>query len=256
MAEEVRDAVFGNLGTIIAFRVGAFDAEFMEPEFLPVFNQTDMVNLPNRNAYIKLMIDGITSKPFSMSTVPPSGVRYPNLEKVIRVSRERYGRPRDVVEEKIARWSGVMFKEKAEDENEMEEVAPAPQPERREKERERRKQPAVKVAKDLPPVKEMADVVLTPEKPKEVITNLAEILKTKEEPKRLKKAYPTTCDRCGKATEVPFEPTPGKEKFCKECYQIVKAERRKQGLTVAAAGAPGEGKSRIVPPPPPVPPTA
>jgi type IV secretory pathway TraG/TraD family ATPase VirD4 len=103
MAEEVRDAVFGNLGTIMSFRVGAFDAEFMEPEFLPTFEQTDLVNLPNYNAYIRLMIDGITSKPFSMRCLRPSGVRYDNREKVLRVSRERFGRPKAVVEEKISR---------------------------------------------------------------------------------------------------------------------------------------------------------
>lgn len=239
MVEEVRDAVFGNLGTIITFRVGAFDAEFMEPEFLPVFEQTDMVNLPNRNAYIKLMIDGITSKPFSMSTIPPSGVRYDNRDKVFRVSKERYGRPRDVVEEKISRWSGVLFKEKAEEESieyQKEAIAPLVVPQRKETARQ-----PLHARKDILPGEEnLANVVLANKNTGKVITNLDEVLRKKEEPKRLKKAFPAICDRCGKATELPFEPTPGKKKYCRECLAIVREEKLKMGGDAA----------RVVPPPP------
>ena len=67
----VRDAVFGNVGTIIAFRVGAEDAEFLEKEFMPEFLQNDLVNLSKANIYIKLMIDGVASRPFSAETMPP-----------------------------------------------------------------------------------------------------------------------------------------------------------------------------------------
>jgi CxxC-x17-CxxC domain-containing protein len=225
MAEEVRDAVFGNLGTIMTFRVGAFDAEFMEPEFLPTFTQTDMVNLPNRNAYIRLMIDGITSKPFSMSTIPPSGIRYDNREKVLRVSRERFGRPREVVEEKISRWSGAMAQAKEESLEPKRTFVPQPTI------RQPVYAPSIPVAQKpnvVQPKKELADVVITPKEPKEVITNLADVLKKKEEPKRLKKAYPAVCDRCGKDTELPFEPTPGKSKYCRECLAIVRAEKLKE----------------------------
>src|SRR3989344_625672 len=71
MAEEVRAAVFGNVGTTIAFRVGSFDAEILEKEFAPVFISEDIVNLGDHQMYLKLMIDGLTSKPFSATTLPP-----------------------------------------------------------------------------------------------------------------------------------------------------------------------------------------
>src|SRR5437899_6160432 len=68
--ETVRDAILGNAGTIISFRVGLSDAELLEKEFWPEFRATDLVNLPNYNVYLKLMIDGVVSKPFSARTLP------------------------------------------------------------------------------------------------------------------------------------------------------------------------------------------
>jgi len=105
---KVRDAVFGNIGTMIIFRVGAEDAEFLEKEFLPEFMAQDLVNLTKYNVYIKLMINGVTGRPFSAETLAP----FPkpartNKEKIIRVSRERYSVPRKIIEEKIARWSKI-----------------------------------------------------------------------------------------------------------------------------------------------------
>ncbi|MDI6591572.1 MAG: type IV secretion system DNA-binding domain-containing protein [Patescibacteria group bacterium] len=108
-SSEVRDAIFGNVGTIVCFRVGAEDAEFLEKEFLPEFNAQDLVNLPKYNIYLKLMIDGLTGRPFSAETLPPfPKPEKSNKEKIIRVSRERYGTPRKIVEEKIAKWVGVL----------------------------------------------------------------------------------------------------------------------------------------------------
>ena len=100
---KVRDAVFGNVGTIISFRVGAADAEFLEKEFMPEFLQTDLVNLAKANIYIKLMIDGVASRPFSAETMPPQKlplVIYRDV--IIKNSRDRYGTPRSVVEARIA----------------------------------------------------------------------------------------------------------------------------------------------------------
>jgi hypothetical protein len=105
--EVVRDAVFGNVGTMVSFRVGAADAEYLEQEFTPTFLQEDIVNLSKYRVFLKLMIDGVASQPFSASTIPPIGNNTGNKEKVIRVSRERYGRPRSEIEHKIARWSGM-----------------------------------------------------------------------------------------------------------------------------------------------------
>lgn len=68
---EIQDAIFGNVGTIISFRVGVGDAEVLEKEFLPVFTVLDLINLPNHSIYLKLMIDGVPSRPFSAETLPP-----------------------------------------------------------------------------------------------------------------------------------------------------------------------------------------
>ncbi len=111
MEEEVRDAVFGNVGTLAVFRVGAEDAEFLEREFTPEFTAEDLVNLPKYNIYLKLMIDGISSHPFSAETLaPPVSPESSNKEKIIRASQERYGIKKEIVEDKISRWSGFMEK--------------------------------------------------------------------------------------------------------------------------------------------------
>ena len=69
--EKVLPAVFGNVGTIVCFRIGAQDAEFMEKEFMPKFEQTDLVNISKFNMYVRLMIDGVASEPFSATGLPP-----------------------------------------------------------------------------------------------------------------------------------------------------------------------------------------
>jgi hypothetical protein len=100
---KVRDAVFGNVGTIVAYRIGATDAEFLENEFAPEFEMNDLVNLPKHNVYIKLMIDGVASHPFSAETMPPT--KMPLIiyrDVIIRNSQQRYGTPRALVEERIA----------------------------------------------------------------------------------------------------------------------------------------------------------
>jgi len=106
LIEEVRNAVFGNVGTIITFRVGSADGEFLEPEFSPVFTAEDIVNLPKWKIYLKLMIDGVASDPFSADTLAPFSKEEEtgNLEKVIKVSRERYAGKKEDVEEKIVKW--------------------------------------------------------------------------------------------------------------------------------------------------------
>jgi CxxC-x17-CxxC domain-containing protein len=111
--EKVADAIFGNAGTIISFRVGAADAEALEKEFEPVFMMNDIVNLPKYNVYLKLMIDGIAGDAFSATVLPPISLEgtIENEEKVIRVSRERYASSKKEVEDKIRRWSGMLTDE-------------------------------------------------------------------------------------------------------------------------------------------------
>ncbi|MDP3729552.1 MAG: type IV secretion system DNA-binding domain-containing protein [bacterium] len=100
---KVRDAIFGNVGTLISFRVGGEDAEFLEREFQPDFMTTDFVGLSKYNFYIKLMIDGVASRPFSAHTIKPSEVPTTSLrDMIIQNSRRDYGTPRAIVEEKIA----------------------------------------------------------------------------------------------------------------------------------------------------------
>jgi CxxC-x17-CxxC domain-containing protein len=115
LGDVVKAAVFGNVGTMICFRVGAEDGEFLEKEFGPTFMQTDLVSLPKFHIYLKLMIDGVTSDAFSATTLPPVGTKTGSRDKVVKVSRERYAKNRSVVEERILRWAGVeeTFKESA-----------------------------------------------------------------------------------------------------------------------------------------------
>src|SRR3989338_5491440 len=107
LTDEVREAVFGNVGTIITYRVGSPDGLYMEKEFSPRFLPEDIINLPKFNVYLKLLIDGVTSQPFSAITLPPISQRTGSGEKVIKVSRERYANPRADIEQKILKWSGM-----------------------------------------------------------------------------------------------------------------------------------------------------
>jgi hypothetical protein len=104
---KLRDAVFGNVGTLISFQVGSDDAEVLSLQFEEVVTPKDILSLPKYHAYARLMVNGMTNLPFSVNTLPP-----PEFEQdsgrvnVIRnLSRERYAEKREVVEEKINRWS-------------------------------------------------------------------------------------------------------------------------------------------------------
>lgn len=103
MEDDVKAAVFGNVGTTISFRVGPFDAEVLETVFSPRFLATDLVNLGFAQIYLTLMIDGIGSQPFSAITLPP--VERPHTsckDMVIAASRKNYTSVRDDVEKLVA----------------------------------------------------------------------------------------------------------------------------------------------------------
>lgn len=103
MSEEVRAAVFGNVGTMISFRVGSYDADVLEKEFSPTFTAEDLVNLGFAQIYLKLMIDGVSSQPFSAETLPPlEKPEVSNVDKIIENSRKVFASPKIRVEEKIA----------------------------------------------------------------------------------------------------------------------------------------------------------
>ena len=105
MSEEVRDAVIGNVGTMIMFRVGGADAEELEKEFSPTFTVEDMVNLGFAQVYLKLMIDGVGSQPFSATTLPPIQKQHESLrDSILAASREHFAAPRLEVEKAIVEW--------------------------------------------------------------------------------------------------------------------------------------------------------
>ncbi len=89
---EVQKAILGNAGSLIAFAVGAEDANVIHKEYAEVFSQNDLVNLRNYQIAIKLMIDGHSTRPFLANTLPLPISRNQNRPKVIAVSRERYAR--------------------------------------------------------------------------------------------------------------------------------------------------------------------
>ncbi len=100
LSEVVRGAVFGNVGTTIVFRIGAADAEFMEREFSPILTVEDLVNLPKWRIYLKLMIDGATSQPFSADTLPdPEPELISMRDQIIEFSRKTYGNARVTLRE-------------------------------------------------------------------------------------------------------------------------------------------------------------
>ena len=102
MEEEVRDAVFGNVGTTVVFRVGPFDAEVLETIFMPRFTKEDVVGLDRRQVYLSLMIDGVGSAPFSAVTIPP--IEAPPVsyrEQVIKASRAQFTAARAGIEKAI-----------------------------------------------------------------------------------------------------------------------------------------------------------
>ncbi|MFA6908757.1 MAG: type IV secretion system DNA-binding domain-containing protein [Patescibacteria group bacterium] len=97
----IRDAVFGNVGTRIAFRVGVEDAEILAKEFAPIFDEYDVMNVEMFTANIKLLIDNTVSKPFNMQTYPPQPGNPELAKAIVEYSRMRYGRERRLVESEI-----------------------------------------------------------------------------------------------------------------------------------------------------------
>ncbi|MFA6422534.1 MAG: type IV secretion system DNA-binding domain-containing protein [Candidatus Buchananbacteria bacterium] len=201
LPETVSAAIFGNVGTLICFRVGAADAEVLVKEFTPFFVEEDLVNLPSFAVYLKLMIDGIASDPFSSKTLPPlyDSLITNNADKVIKVSRERYAHPRVIVEDKINRWSGIELSDKM----------------------------VKTVSRD-----DIESVVAVSQKS----TNIKKInlpsgdkapIK-KEDKETARKRIKIVCDLCKKESEIGFEPSPDKPIYCDECFKLIKEERRKK----------------------------
>ncbi|MEK7669547.1 MAG: TraM recognition domain-containing protein [Patescibacteria group bacterium] len=101
LEEGIRDAVFGNVGTMCAFRVGAEDAETLENQFVPTFSSSDLMNIDNHNAYLRLLVNGKPAKPFNILVPPPPKGDAEKLEKLKEMSYLKYGKPREEVEKLI-----------------------------------------------------------------------------------------------------------------------------------------------------------
>lgn len=100
--EKIRSAIFGNVGTVISFRIGAEDAEYLAREFFPVFNEVDLISLPRYCMYLKLMIDGTTSKPFSAISIPLHKYPQSHKQEIIYNSQTCYGSSKEIVEKGIS----------------------------------------------------------------------------------------------------------------------------------------------------------
>jgi len=100
--EKIRDAVFGNVGSMMTLRVGAEDAEFLVKQFAPIFDQSDLINLDNFNAYVKLLINNLTSKPFNIAFPRAPQENKEIADALKELSRLKYGRDRNLVEQEIA----------------------------------------------------------------------------------------------------------------------------------------------------------
>jgi len=106
LSDEIRAAVFGNVGTLVSFRVGESDADVLSREFSPRFTRDDLVGLPRYSVLLKLMIHGETSRPFSATTLPPVRPEEERREQVRTQTRRKYAAPREVVAARIGRWFG------------------------------------------------------------------------------------------------------------------------------------------------------
>ncbi|MDO9399489.1 MAG: type IV secretion system DNA-binding domain-containing protein [bacterium] len=209
LGEKVKPAVFGNVGSMVVFRVGAIDAEELVKEFTPVFIEEDLVNLPKFEFYIKLMIDGITSDPFSARGLAPFSdeEKTNNKEKVVKMSREKYARDRETVEDKIARWHTN---------NEMPQIV---------------NQVKTFNKAFLPEVNQ--PIVKKPliEQQNAVSNSVNEIKKAVVAPVITEKSvlkFEAVCSRCGKATRVPFKPDESRPIFCKDCLTQARLEKQQK----------------------------
>lgn len=101
LEEGIKNAVFGNVGSMVAFRVGADDGEYLEKQFAPVFTAKDLMNIDNRHAYVKLLVNGRPEKPFSIETLPPPQGNPENIPTLIETSKLKFGRNRAEVEAEI-----------------------------------------------------------------------------------------------------------------------------------------------------------
>jgi len=101
LEEKIRDSVFGNVGSMITFRVGPQDAEFLVKQYAPTFSERDLMNIDNFNAYVKILINNQTSKPFNIRTIKHADPDAYQIQELKTISSSKYGRARTEVEQDI-----------------------------------------------------------------------------------------------------------------------------------------------------------
>jgi CxxC-x17-CxxC domain-containing protein len=248
LSDKVKAAVFGNVGTLVVFRVGATDAEELVKEFTPVFTEEDLVNLPKYNTCLKLMIDGVASDPFSARGLPPltESERTHNEEKIIQATRMNYSGERQEVEDKIMRWH-------AESEETVRITGPSAQ--------SNAKSNSKSNIAYQPPVPQSASYRSTPQSifpvspesksnislpqtsilpsqspisaqehphPQAYSAQAVENSKPILDPSIYK--YEAICSRCQKTTRLPFKPDGIRPVFCKDCLMILRKENEQSTL--------------------------
>ncbi len=225
--EKVTPAIFGNVGTIITMRVGAADAEAMETEFAPAFTPEDMVNLAKFQIYLKLMVDGVATPPFSANTLAPISKRTGSEAAAVAQSRERYAEPRAVIEEKVLKWSGM---EAATAAAIAPPAAPAGTDEAVEASRGSKdsiEYPAIKTEEEMEAAADTGEYLRI--KPERLAAIQSSISAAQAAQKKAKKpAFKHTCSRCGKTWELAIQLDPSRPMYCAECRPIVAEERKKR----------------------------
>lgn len=246
--ETVRDAVFGNVGSLIIFRVGSPDAAYMETEFAPTFLPEDLTNLPKFGIYLKLMVDGVSTEPFSATTLPPIAQRTGSAEKVIAVSRERYAMRRQEIEDKVLKWSGMEAGtlasshsgegEEEEGDGGMEQASAILYPKiktREERESEGADDGEEEGEKDGGHTEYLR---FSPDRLAAIAKSAPAGSKKKDKPK-----FKHTCSRCGAVWEMPIQLDPTRPMYCSECLPLIREEQKVKGKVIKAAvsGRPPEG---------------
>ncbi|MDP1883978.1 MAG: TraM recognition domain-containing protein, partial [Candidatus Moranbacteria bacterium] len=101
LKEEISKAVFGNVGSMVSFRVGPEDAEFLQKQFEPVFTANDLVNVDNYNCFARILVNNVLTKPFNMATYPPTKGDQEVANAFKELSRLKYGRDKNLVNREI-----------------------------------------------------------------------------------------------------------------------------------------------------------
>lgn len=193
LSEDVASAVFGNVGTLICFRVGATDAEELVKEFAPTFMEEDILNIPKYEFYLKLMIDGVASEPFSARGLPPLTEEEVtgNFDKCIEYTRANYAKEKSLVEDDIMKTHFT-------DDNKQS------------------GQGGKKKEQDKKASKSQGEPAGHPEKGDKKVQNT----------KNKDSGYEVKCSTCGSKTVVNFKPDGIRPVYCRDCRSEMKKKKR------------------------------